>query len=141
MPQGLATLAVAPAAAHLTPPRAAPAIVYPLALAWFFQQRVTLLVKAWEVPPGWGSSFGRQDDVRTLAHRDEYNFTQNKYYHWNTIARNGTERSSEFSIQMVIHPIGPTTGQTQTLAATSGEWKLVISKGGTLNGVSKLAVQ
>ena len=48
-------------------------------------------------------------------------------------------KSSEFSLQMVIHPVGATTGKTQVLADKPGAWKLSINSKGTIDWAVNLA--
>jgi hypothetical protein len=77
----------------------------------------------------------RFDGVATYgitAHTPEYNFSTNKYYAANGMLGGGANKSSEFSVQMVVHPIGNTLGKTQVLANKPGEWKLLINTKGVL---------
>ena len=67
-----------------------------------------------------------------LQHTDEYNFTVNKYYETNGAKGGGVNKSSEFSLQVVIHPVGSTTGQRQVLVDKPGAFRLSINAKGEL---------
>ena len=58
-----------------------------------------------------------------VSHTAEYNFTTNEYY---------ARAVSEFTVQLTVHPVGPTTGKVQTLVAKENEWALLINEEGKL---------
>jgi hypothetical protein len=64
---------------------------------------------------GTNSSYG------DIEHTDEYNFTHNPYY---------PTAKSEFTLQMTIHPVGPTVGRVQVLADKCDKWQLRINEKG-----------
>jgi hypothetical protein len=64
-----------------------------------------------------GKSYGQ------ILHTDDYNFNTNQYY---------PKAKSEFTLQMTIHPTGPTTGQVQILADKCNEWQLRINEQGMI---------
>jgi hypothetical protein len=66
---------------------------------------------------GGGGSHGR------LQHTADYDFRENKGFY---------NITNEFTLQLTIHPIGPTTGRVQIIASKSGEWSLQIGDAGTL---------
>ena len=66
---------------------------------------------------GGGGSHGR------LQHTTDYDFRENKAFY---------NITNEFTLQLTIHPIGPTTGRVQVIASKIGEWSLQISVDGTL---------
>ena len=74
-----------------------------------------------------------------LTHTDEYNFTVNKFYETNVTRGGGVNKSSEFSLQMVIHPVGATTGRRQVLADKPGAWRLSINRKGTVDWAVNLS--
>lgn len=66
-----------------------------------------------------------------LKHTPEYNFTLNHFY---------PRALSEFTVQMVVHPVGPTVGGTdQVLASKPGEWRLSINPAGVVEWAVSLA--
>eukprot|EP01050_Picozoa_sp_SAG11_P009751 SAG11_NODE_939_length_6468_cov_4.629926_4_plen_1017_part_00 len=72
-----------------------------------------------------GGSHGR------LKHTPEYDFRNNSYFF---------NITSEFTLQMTIHPVGQTvSGRVQVLASKSGEWALQISTAGRLQWRVNLA--
>ena len=73
---------------------------------------------------GGGGSHGR------LQHTAEYDFRNNSFF-WNT--------TNEFTLQLTVHPIGPTTGRVQILASKMGEWSLRLTTDGTLQWLVHLA--
>jgi hypothetical protein len=68
--------------------------------------------------------FSGNNSYGLVNHTAEYNFTYNKYYPY--------ANASEFTVQMVVHPTGPTVGRTQVLAAKQGEWKLQLNADGVV---------
>jgi hypothetical protein len=72
---------------------------------------------------GGAIAFNGMTSYAKLNHSSEYNFTFNADY--------PTARS-EFTLQMVVHPVGPTQTATQVLAVKAGEWKLQIMADGRL---------
>ena len=56
-------------------------------------------------------------------HTTEYDFRHNAAFF---------NITNEFTLQLTVHPIGPTTGRLQVIASKSGEWSLQISAEGTL---------
>ena len=66
---------------------------------------------------GGGGSHGR------LQHTADYNFRNNSHFF---------NISNEFTLQLTIHPVGPTSGRAQVVASKRGEWCLQISGDGTL---------
>ena len=74
-----------------------------------------------------------------LRHTDEYNFTVNEFYETKTNGGGGVNKSSEFTLQMVIHPVGTTTDKSQVLADKPGAWRLSINAQGRLAWAVNLA--
>lgn len=66
---------------------------------------------------------GSNNSYGTLNHTNEYNFTYNEYY---------PTAVSEFTLQMVIHPVGPTTERVQVLAHKCNDWQLRINAQGKI---------
>ena len=64
---------------------------------------------------GSNSSYGQ------LTHTQEYNFSHNPYY---------PTAKSEFTLQLVVHPVGPTKQRVQVLADKCNEWQLRINAEG-----------
>jgi hypothetical protein len=62
-----------------------------------------------------GKSYGQ------LVHTSEYNFTYNQFY---------PRALSEFTLQLTIHPVGPTVGRVQVLVDKPNEWQLRINERG-----------
>ena len=58
-----------------------------------------------------------------INHTVELNFSYNEFY---------PRAVSEFTVQMTVHPVGPTTGKVQTLIAKGDEWKLQINAEGKI---------
>lgn len=74
-------------------------------------------------------------EPRRICHS---NFTVNKYYQNNATGTNlqggGVNKTSEFTLQMVIHPRSPNSGKTQqVLASKPGLFKLSINAHGTID--------
>ena len=51
----------------------------------------------------------------------------------------GVNKSSEFTLQMVIHPVGPTTEKVQVLSDKPGAWRLSINAQGRIEWAVNLA--
>eukprot|EP01043_Picozoa_sp_COSAG02_P077813 COSAG02_NODE_17222_length_1020_cov_1.231270_1_plen_225_part_10 len=65
-----------------------------------------------------GGSHGR------LNHTADYDFRNNSFFF---------NITNEFTLQLTIHPVGPTTnGKVQIIASKCGEWSLQIASDGTL---------
>jgi hypothetical protein len=58
-----------------------------------------------------------------LRHTDEYDFRNNSFF-WNI--------TSEFTVQLTVHPSASTVGRVQVLVSKTGEWTLQISATGQL---------
>ena len=53
----------------------------------------------------------------------EYNFSHNEFY---------PTAKSEFTLQLTVHPVGPTTQRVQVLADKAHEWRLLINAQGQI---------
>lgn len=87
---------------------------------------------------GGGLCFDGKTTYGVLQNSPEYNFTTNKFYDAKG-GGGGVNKSSEFSLQMVIHPVGPTVGKTQVLADKPGAWQLSINAKGMVDWSVNLA--
>ena len=58
-----------------------------------------------------------------MQHTKDYDFRNNSHFF---------NISNEFTLQLTIHPVGPTSGRAQVVASKRGEWCLQISGDGTL---------
>ena len=77
-----------------------------------------------------------------MNHTSEYNFTQNNVSDVHRSALSSVPSNncsqyygravSEFTVQLTIHPVGPTTGGVQMLVAKDDEWRLLINAEGRL---------
>ena len=82
---------------------------------------------------GGGLCFDGQATFGTIAHSEDYNFTSNPMYEAKGMRGGGVNKSSEFTLQMVIHPRSPSSGKAQVLATKPGQFELRINTEGTLD--------
>lgn len=88
---------------------------------------------------GGAARFDGTSTFGITSHELEFNFTSNIYYEAKGMIGGGVNQSSEFSLQMVVHPIGSTTGKRQVLANKPGEWQLSINAKGILEWAVSLS--
>ena len=97
-------------------------IVAPPANPMSFQGNVTWS-KLGRYREGGAVQFDGKSSYAQITHTEEYNFSYNKYY---PLAQ------AEFTLQLVVHPTGPTTDRVQILADKCDKWQLRINEFGRI---------